>query len=148
MTAGPPPPRPSTARLTAPPIAARQDVPRPRLVTVSCRLWWLAGALAGLTVLFALTRVGAIRAELARVARDGDPSATPEAVGLAGALFALGLRAGRRWARLTLVALTPLAIGYGVLVVDATGWIVLTYSAVAVAAAVCMHLPGASRWLR
>jgi len=166
MTAAAPPPRPSTARLSAPPIAARQDVPRPRPVVVSCRLWLLAGALAVLTVMFALTRLDAIRTDLANVARESDSSATPAMVervvnlsmlviivggallGVASALFALGLRAGRRWARLTLATLTVLAIGYAVLVVSATGWLVLAYAAVSLAAAVCMYLPSASRWLR
>jgi len=45
-----------------------------------------------------------------------------------------------------LIALTLLAAGYGVLVVDATGWLVLVYSGVTVAAAVAMYLPGARRW--
>jgi uncharacterized membrane protein YidH (DUF202 family) len=166
MTAAAPPPRPSTARLSAPPIAARQDVPRPGPVVVSCRLWLLAGALAVLTVMVALTQLDLLRAELARVARDSDPSATTATVervvnlsvlviivggallGVASALFALGLRAGRRWARLTLATLTLLAIGYAVLVVSATGWLVLAYAAVSLAAAVCMYLPAASHWLR
>jgi hypothetical protein len=134
-------------------------------VTVSCRLWWLAGVLAVLTVGFALTRLDAMRAELSGVARDSDPAATAEMVervvnlsvlvivgggfllGVAGGLLALGLRAGRRWARLSLAAITLLAVGYAVLVVSATGWLVLAYAATALAAAVCMYLPPASRWL-
>lgn len=164
MTAGPPPPRPSTARLSAPPVAARRGRPRPRVVTVSGWLWWLAAALAVLTVMFALTRLDAVRDVLARAARDNDPAATQDVVdqvvdlsvlvivggglllGLGGGLLALGLRTGRGWARVALFALPLLAVAYGLLVVSATGGLVLAYSAVTVAAAVCMCLPGARRW--
>ncbi|MFL6119693.1 hypothetical protein [Actinophytocola sp.] len=48
---------------------------------------------------------------------------------------------------MTLTALTPLAAGYAVLVVSATGWLVLAYAATALAGAVCVYLPPASRWL-
>ncbi len=134
-------------------------MPRPRVVTVSCWLWWVAAVLAAATVALALTRLDAIRGELTR---DSDPSATPDMVnrvvdlsvlvivgggfllGAAGGLVALALRRG--WSRVVLIALTLLAAGYGVLVVDATGWLVLVYSGVTVAAAVAMYLPGARRW--
>jgi hypothetical protein len=133
-------------------------------VAVSGWLWWLAAVLAVLAVVFALTRLDAMRAELDRAARDSDPSAAPDVIdqvvdlsvlvivggglvlGLVGALLALGLRAGRGWTRVTLVVVALLAVAYGVLVVSATGWLVLAYSGVAVAAAVCMYLPGARRW--
>ncbi|MFL6119694.1 hypothetical protein [Actinophytocola sp.] len=63
-------------------------------------------------MVFALTRFDAVRAELTRIARDSGPSATADTrwslpvlvivgggllLGVAGASFALGLRAGRRW---------------------------------------------------
>lgn len=164
MTAGPPPPRPSTARLSAPPVAARRDRPRPPAVSVSCWLWWLAAGLAFLAVLFTATRLDAVRDVLARAARDSDPAATADRIdrvvdlsmsviiggglllGIGGGLLALGLRAGRGWARVTLFAFTVLAVAYGLLVVSATGWLVLAYSAAAVAATVCMCLPAARRW--
>lgn len=164
MTAGPPPPRPSTARLSAPPLAARQTMSRPRAVSVSWWLWWLAAVLAVVTATLALTRLDEVRAELARIAQDSDPSATPDMVdrvvdlsvlvivggglllGVAGVLTALALRARRRWSRPTLITLTLLACTYAVFVVDATGWLVLGYAAVTVAAAVCMYLPGVRRW--
>jgi hypothetical protein len=160
MTAGPPP-RPSTTRMTAPPIAAVRDQPRPRVVTVSCWLWLVAGALAVAAVLVTLTRLDAMRAELARVAGDSDPSDMVGRVvdlsvvvivggglglGVLGGLLALRLRAGRGWARVTLIALTLLVVVYAVLVASATGWLVLVYAAVTVAAGVCMYLPGAGRW--
>jgi hypothetical protein len=150
--------------MTAPPIAAVRDQPRPRVVAVSCWLWWVAAALAAVTVLFTLTRLDTVRAELARVARDSDPTAAPEMVdrvvdlsvvvivagglvlGVLGGLLALRLRVGRGWARVTLIALTLLVVVYAVLVVTVTGGLVLAYAAVAVAAGVCMYLPGAGRW--
>lgn len=150
--------------MSAPPIAARRDLPRPRVVTVSFWLWWVAGVLALATVLVTLTRLDAVRAELAGVARDSDPAATTDMVdrvvdlslavivggglslGILGGLLALRLRAGRGWARVTLIALTLLAVVYAVLVVSATGGLVLAYATVAVAAGVCMYLPGAGRW--
>jgi hypothetical protein len=164
MTAAPPPPRPSTARLSAPPLVARRSMSRPRTVIVSCWLWLLAAFLAVATAALALTRIDDMRAELGRVARDSDPSATPDMVdrvvdlsvlvivggglllGVLGVLVALALRAGRRWSRVVLITLTLLACAYGVLVVDSTGWLVLGYSAVTVAAAVCMYLPGSRGW--
>jgi len=164
VTAGPPPPRPSTARLSAPPVAAARDLPRPPAITVSCWLWWLAVFPAFLTVVLALTKLDVVRGELDRAVRDSDPSATPERIdqvvdlsvlvivcggvvlGLVGALLALVMRGGRRWARGTLVGVMVLAVVYGVLVVSVTGWVVLAYAAVTVAAAVCMYLPGGRRW--
>jgi hypothetical protein len=113
---------------------------------------------------FALTRLDAVRDVLARAARAADPAATANrldrvvdlsmfvivggglGLGIGGGLLALGLRAGRGWARVALFALTVLAVAYGLLVVSATGWLALAYAASAVAAAVCMCLPAARRW--
>lgn len=164
MTAGPPPPRPSTARLTTPPVTARHSMSRPPAVTASGWLWFLAAALALVTAVGALTRLDALRAELTRVARDNDPAATPDVLdrvvdvsvlvivgggpllGAVGVLVALALRAGRGWSRVALVAVALAACVYAVYVVAATGPMVVGYAAVAVAAAVCMYLPGAGRW--
>jgi hypothetical protein len=147
-----------------PPITARQEQPRPRVVTVSCLLWWVAAVLAIATVVLALTKLDAMRVELAGVARESDPSATQDtidrvvdlsvlvivggglALGVFGALLSLGLRVGRGWARVTLVALTLLVVAYAVVVVTATGGLVYAYAGVTAAAAVCMYLPGACRW--
>lgn len=165
MTAGPPPPRPSTARRSAPPVADRLSRPRPRTITVSAWLWWLAALLVIVTVLLTLTRRDAVRDELERAVRDSDPATTPERIdqvvdlsvlvivvggfllGVLGGLLALRMSAGRGWARATLVGVAVLAIAYGVLVVAVTGWLVLAYATVTTAAAVCMYLPGGRRWL-
>lgn len=135
------------------------------MVTVSVWLWWLAALLAFLTVVLALTRLDAVRAELDRAVQDSDPAATPERVdqvvdlsvlvivggglllGVLGGLLALRMAAGRGWARATLVGVAVLAVAYGVLVVSVTGWLVVAYAAVAVAAGVCMYLPSGKRWL-
>ena len=164
MTAGPPPPRPSTARLTAPPLAARRGLPRPTTVTVSSWLWLLAAVLALATSALALTRLDDLRDGLAGVARDSDPTATQDTVdrvvdlsvlviiggglllGVVGVLIGLALRAGRRWSRPVLITLTLLACTYGVFVADATGWLVFGYAAATVIAAICMYLPGSRRW--
>lgn len=163
MTAGPPP-RPSTARLTAPPIAARRSLSRPRVITVSSWLWWVASVLGVATSALALTRLDTVRAELAGVAREANPTATAAKVdqavhlsvlvivggglllGAAGVLVALALRARKGWSRVVLITLTLMACTYGVFVVDATGWLVLAYAAVTVVAAVCMYLPGSGGW--
>ena len=165
MTAGAPPPRPSTARLSAPPLAARRGSPRPRVVTVSCWLWWLAAGLAVVTVALTLGRLDTVRAELGQAVRDSDPSATPDRVdqvvdlsvlvivggglllGVVGGLLALRLRAGRRWARLALTIVAVLVVAYGVLVFGATGWLALGYGGLAVVAVVFMYLRGSTRWL-
>jgi uncharacterized membrane protein YhaH (DUF805 family) len=165
MTAGPPPPRPSTARLNAPPLASRQGLPRPRVVTVSCWLWWLAAVVVVATVVLTMGRLDAVRAELGQAVRDSDSSATSDRVeqvvdlsvlvivgggalfGAVGALLARRLRAGRRWARLALTIVAVLVVAYGVLVFGATGWLVLAYLALVVVATVFMYLPGGARWL-
>ena len=131
---------------------------------MSCWLWLAAAAVAVVTVLVTVSRLDAVRADLGRVVLDSDPSATRDTadrvvdvsvlviiigglvLGVAGGLFALGLRAGRGWARVTLTGVAVLAVGYGVLVESATGWLVLGYAVLAVSAAVCMYLPGSRRW--
>lgn len=163
MSAGPPP-RPSTSRLSAPPIAARKGLARPRVVNLSWRLWLVATVVAIATVAVAVSRLDAIRADLGREVLERDPSMSEDAVarvvhasvlvivvaglvlGVAGGLFALTLRRGKGWARVMLTAVAVLAVGYGWLVVSATGWLVLGYAALTVAATVCMYLPGGRRW--
>jgi Flp pilus assembly protein TadB len=150
--------------MTAPPIAASRQLPRPRVLTVAHWLWCLACALAVGTALATLTRLDTVRADLVRVARDSDPDATADVVdrvvdlsmlvivggglllGALGAVFALALRAGRGWSRPSLVLLTVLVVVYAVFVVQATGLLVVACAAVAVAAAVCMYLPGSGRF--
>jgi hypothetical protein len=134
------------------------------VVTVSCWLWVLAGVLAVAAVVVVVGRLDAVRAELGRAVQDSDPSAAPDRVarvvdlsvlvivggglllGVAGALLALGLRGGRKWARLTLTLVAVLGVAHGVLVLSATGWLVVGYVVVAVAATVLMYLPGGARW--
>lgn len=163
MTAGPPP-RPSTARLSEAPIAARRAMTRPRAVTVAHWLWWVGAALATLTVLRAVGRLDEVRGLLGAAVLDSDPDAAQDVVdrvvdasvlvivigglllGLVGGLLAPHLRSGRGWARLTLTLVAVLAVAYGVLVVSATGWLVLAYSGVAAVAAACAYLPGSARW--
>jgi hypothetical protein len=133
-------------------------------MTASCWLWLGAAVMAVVSVALTARRMDAVRAELAGAVRDSDPSTPADTVeqvvdlsvlvivvggllvGVAGGLLALTLRAGRRWARVTLTAVAVLAVAYGVLVVSATGWPALAYAALATAAAVCMYLPGSSRW--
>jgi hypothetical protein len=164
MSAGPPPPRPSTARLSTPPIAARRELSRPRVVTTSCWLWLVAALVAIATVALTVSRLDAVRADLGRAVLESDPSASRDTVdrvvdvsvlviiigglvlGVTGGLVALGLRAGRGWARVTLTGVTVLVVGYGVLVQSATGWLVLGYAALTVLGAVGMYLPGSRRW--
>ena len=117
------------------------------------------------TMVLTMGRLDAVRAELGQAVRDSDSSATSERVeqvvdlsvlvivvggalfGAVGALLALRLRAGRRWARLALTIVAVLVVAYGVLVFGATGWLVLAYLALVVVAAVFMYLPGGARWL-
>jgi hypothetical protein len=133
-------------------------------VTVSCWLWLVAAVVAIATVALTVSRLDAVRADLGRAVLDSDPATTQDTVdrvvhvsvlviiigglvlGVAGGLVALGLRAGRGWARVTLIGLAVLAVGYGVLVRSETGWLVLGYATLAVVGAVCMYLPGSRRW--
>jgi hypothetical protein len=164
MSAGSPPPRPSTARLSSPPIAAQRELARPRVVTVSCWLWLAAALVAMAAVASTVSRLDAVRADLRRAVLESDSAATQDTVdqvvdasvlviiigglvlGVVSGLVALGLRAGRGWARVTLIGFAVLAVGYGVLVRSETGWLVLGYAGLTVAGAVCMYLPGSRRW--
>lgn len=164
MTAGAPPPRPSTARLSAPPLSAMRDRPRPRIVIVSFWLWFAGAALAVVAVTLAVTRLAEMHAEFVSEARANDPTATADTIenvadlsvlvvvgggvllGVAGVLFAAAMRGGRRWARPTLVLVVVLAAGWAVLVVEPVGPLVVACAAVLLVAAVCMYLPGSKSW--
>jgi hypothetical protein len=133
-------------------------------VTLSCWLWLVAAVVAIATVALTVSRLDAVRADLGRAVLDSDRSATRETadrvvdvsvhviiiggllLGVMGGLVALWLRAGRGWARVMLTGVTVLAVGYGVLVRSETGWLVLGYATLTVAAAVGMYLPGSRRW--
>jgi hypothetical protein len=175
---GAPPPRPSTARLSMPPMAALAELPRPRAITVSFWCWTIGGLMLGATVALVATKIDPMHAEFARLARDRDPDtaattinsvATASVLVVVGAgvlLAALGLalagglRAARGWARgfLTVVALA--AVGYAVLMSSAlTGAMLeelrvpvitglLGYTALVVVGAVWMFLPGTRDWFR
>lgn len=164
MTSGPPPPRPSTARTSAPPLSAMRGLPRPLAVTLAFWLWGLAATLAVATAVVAAGRLDALRGEFVREARENDSSASADTVdrvadlsvlvlvggglllGVLAVLLAAAMRAGKGWARVALVLVALLAVGYAVLVVAPAGWLVLTVAGVAVVAAVCMYLPESKPW--
>jgi hypothetical protein len=161
-----------------PPMAALEQLPRPRVITVSFWCWIAGSLLAGVTVALIATTVDAMHAEFARLARDRDPDASASTIdsvasasvliviGLGllltvlGVALAAGLRAARGWARglLTVVALA--AVGYTALVTsaltdpmldDLRGPVVggvLGYAVLVLAATVCMYLPGTKAWFR
>jgi hypothetical protein len=164
MTAASPPPRPSTARTSAPPLAAMRSAPRPRVVAIAFWLWMLTAAFAMAAAVVAAGRLGAMRAEFVREARENDSAASAGAVdrvadlsvlvvvsgglliAVLGVLFAAAMRAGRGWARGALVLVVLLAVAYAVLVAAPVGWLVLATAGVAVVAGVCTYLPGSRPW--
>lgn len=163
MTSGPPP-RPSTARTTAPPLSAMRSMPRPIAVTVSFWLWLVASGFSVATAIAAAGRLDSLHTEFEREARKSDASASADTVdrvadvsllviiggglllGLLGALFAAAMRAGKGWGRAMLVVVALLAVGHAVLVIGPMGWPVLLAAGVAVVAAVSMCLPESRPW--
>jgi hypothetical protein len=164
MTSGPPPPRPSTARTSAPPVSAMRSMPRPKQVTAAFWLWQAAAALAIATAVLAVGRLDALREEFRVEARENDAAATADTVdrvadlsvlivigggllvGVLAVLFAAAMRSGKGWARGTLVLVVLLAVAYAGLVVTPMGWLVLAAAGTAVVAGVCMYLPGSRPW--
>jgi len=164
MTAGSPPPRPTTARLSAPPLSAMRDRPRPWSVMAAFWLW-VAGGLAALAaVALVAGRLDELRAEFVREARANDPTATADTVervadlsvlvitggglllAVTGVLSAVAMRAGRNWARILLVVVAALAVGWAVLVVAPAGPLVVAVAAAAVVAVVLSYLPRSKPW--
>ena len=161
MTPGAPPPRPSTARTSAPPVSAMRSLPRPWSVTTAFWLWYLAAGCAVAAAVLAVARLDDLHDEFVREARASDPSASADTVeqaadlsvlvvvgggvllGLMGVLFAAAVRAGKNWGRGALVLVAVLAVAYAVLVVSPLG---LAAACAAVLASVCMYLPGSRSW--
>jgi len=173
-----PPPRPSTARRAMPPMAALQALPRPRSVTASFWCWLAGSLLVGATVALGSTKIEPLRAEFAQLTRTSDPAATQatiDKVATASVLLVIGggamlgilalalagaMWARRNWARVALSALALIAFGYAGFVSTAVtdamlghlrGVVsagLLAYSAIVLAAAVCMYLPGTGPWYR
>jgi len=164
VTSGSPPPRPSTARMSAPPLSAMRSMPRPLVIMVAFWLWVLAAVTAIATAVVAAGRLDALRADFVREARENDPSASADTIdrvadmsvlivvggglliGVLAVLFAAAMWAGKRWGRAVLVLVALLAGGYAVLVIGPVGWPALAPAGGAVVAAVCMYLPGSKAW--
>ena len=171
-----PPPRPSTARQSLPPIAAVQALPRPRVVSVSFWCWLASSLLLGATTAVGSTNIGPMRTEFARLAGNRDAAATQATidrvacvsvlvvigtgaiVGVLGLALAGTLRAGHNWARVILTTLALIAVAYAVFVSTAVTDTMLgdlrgmvraglrAYTPMVLVAAVCMYLPGTSSW--
>src|ERR1700741_811495 len=90
---GAPPPRPSTARLSTPPMAALEEIPRPRAMAVSFWCWLAGSLLVAAVVAVTSTRTDPMRTEFARLAGERDPAATQattEPVASASVLVVIG----------------------------------------------------------
>ncbi|MGB3441181.1 MAG: hypothetical protein WBA97_20720 [Actinophytocola sp.] len=164
MTSGPPPPRPSTARTSAPPVAAMRSLARPKQITAAFWLWQLAAGFAIASAVVAIGRLDGLRDEFVREARENDGSASAGTVdrvadlsvlivvggglliGVLAVLFAAAMWVGKGWARGALVLVALLAVAYAVLVAVPLGWLVLAAACLAVVATVCMYLPGSKPW--
>jgi hypothetical protein len=175
---GAPPPRPSTARLSMPPMAALEELSRPMVITFSFWCWILGSLLAGATGALAATKVDAMRTEFARIARDRDADAAKSTIdsvasasvlivigtglllAVLGLLLAFAMRTARGWARLFLTVLAIIGVGYAAVVVSAltdpmledlrtlVTAGLLAYTVLVVVAAVWMYLPGSNAWFR
>lgn len=175
---GAPPPRPSTARLSTPPMAALEELARPRAITVSFWCWVAGSLLAGAIGALAATKIDPMRAEFARLAGERDPDATQatlDQVASASVLVVIGvgmllavlglavagaLRAGRGWARAVLTIVAAAAVAYAALMSsaltdamlgDLRGPVtagLLACTALVLVATVAMFLPGTGAWFR
>jgi hypothetical protein len=171
-----PPPRPSTERVAAPPMAALRDMSRPRAVTVSFWGWMLASLVVAAAVALQSTKIDPMQTEFARVASISDPGTSPETIdrvagvsvllllgvgallGLLGLMLAGALRAGRNWARLLLTLVALSALGYAAFLGAAANdamfgtlrspisLVLAAYAAVITVAGVSMLLPGTKPW--
>jgi len=175
---GSPPPRPSTARLSMPPMAALEELPRPRAITVSFWCWVVGSLLLGATVALVATKLDAMHTEFARLARENDAEATRstiDSVATASVLVVVGvgvllallgvalggpLRAARGWARVFLTVVAIAGVAYAALVSSALTDPMLDqlrapvtvgllgYTVLVLAAALCMFLSGTRSWFR
>ena len=175
---GAPPPRPSTARLSMPPMAALEDLPRPRPIAVSFWSWLVSSVLLAFVTAVTATKADAMHAEFSRLARENDADASQKTIDSVagasvsvvvgtGALLALlglalcwGVRAARGWTRIVLTVVAIAGVGYAALVSsaltdpmleDLQGPVtagLLAYTALVVTAALCMYLRGSGAWFR
>lgn len=175
---GEPPPRPSTARLSMPPMAALEDLTRPRVIVVSFWSWLVGSVLLAGVAAITVTKADAMHTEFARLARENDATASQKTIDSvagasvlvvvgAGALLALlgvtlcwGVRAARGWARIVLTVVAIAGVGYAALVSSAltdpmledlrgpATAGLLAYTALVVVATLCMYLRGTGAWFR
>jgi hypothetical protein len=161
-----------------PPMAALEDLSRPRVLTVSFWCWLLGSLLVGAAVGLTATKTSAMRAEFARLASERDSEAaqsTIDSVATASVLIVLGagvvlalfglllagaMRAGRGWARIFLTVIAIVAVVYVAMVSSAltdpmldslrtpVTAGLLAYTALVIVATVCMFLGGTSAWFR
>ena len=175
---GAPPPRPSTARLSTPPMAALEEISRPRAIAVSFWCWLAGSLLVAAIVAVTSTRTDPMRTEFARLAGERDPDASRATVdqvasasvlvvlgtgvllGILGLALAGAMRAGRGWARVVLTLAAVVGVAYTALVTSSLTHPMLedlrtpvtagllAYTALTVVATVCMFLPGTMQWFR
>lgn len=175
---GEPPPRPSTARLSMPPMAALQEQPRPGVIAFSFWCWILGSLLVGAAGALAATKTDAMRAEFARIARESDPGAAQSTIdsvaaasvlivvgtgvllAVLGLLFAFAMRSARGWGRVLLTIVALVGVAYAAVVISAltdpmledlrtpVTAGLLAYTVLVVVATIWMYLPGANAWFR
>jgi hypothetical protein len=150
--------------MTAPPLSAMRERPRPWSVRVSFWLWFAGAALAVVAAALVARRLDEVRAAFVREAKANDPTATGDTieqvadlsvlvvvgggvvVGVLAVLVAVAMRAGRNWARALLVVVAVAAVGWAVLVLTPAGPLAAAAAVAMVAATVVMYLPGSRSW--
>jgi ABC-type sugar transport system permease subunit len=161
-----------------PPMAALQELTRPRAIAVSFWCWLVAGVVVGVTAVLEYTRLDPMHTEFASLARDRDTGATQATIdrvasasvlvvigtGVALAVLcvalALVLRAGRGWGRVFLAVVALIAVAYAAVVSSAVSEPMLDdlripvvagllgFTVLVLVAAVGMFLPGTTAWFR
>ncbi|SHE48576.1 hypothetical protein [Streptoalloteichus hindustanus] len=157
----PAPPAPVGHLPAAPPLSPHESVVPRRPVEVQISFWtWVASAL--LSFLAPVVLAGS-RDEMARATREASPTLTAEQVDAGVSLviaftavvavvvaalyllFAVKMRAGRNWARITLTVLTALGVLF---LLTGPTWASVLSSLVSVAAVVLMFLPNANAYFQ
>lgn len=175
---GAPPPRPSTARLSMPPMATLEELARPKALTFSFWCWILGSLVVGAAAALSATKIDAMRTEFARLATERDSAASQSTIdsvaaasvlivvgtgallAVLGLLLALAMRSGRGWARVFLTVIGIVAIGYAAVVSSAltdpmlddlrapVTGGLLGYIVLVLVATIWMYLPGTTAWFR
>jgi hypothetical protein len=142
-----PPPPPPPGAMPPPPPINEPEVSAPTEVKISFWIWIVSAVLTALGGLLLFTDKDVAIREAQQEAEKQNTDLTPEQVETVAAalyvLFAVKMRAGRNWARITLTVLTIFGLLLQLIVGGESG---LIASVVGIVAVVLMFLPNANAY--